>query len=44
MQTNILMNVKEEGERRHLVQEIIIAQEDVYRIWLFGRQKYIEII
>jgi hypothetical protein len=40
------MNAKEEGEQRHVLQEVlpIIAQEDPYMIQLFDRQKYIKII
>jgi hypothetical protein len=46
MQMDVAMNVKEEGEQRHLLQEMlpIIAQEDPYMIRLFGQQKYIEIV
>jgi hypothetical protein len=40
------MNVEEEGEQRHLLQEAlpIIAQEDPYVIRLLGQQKYIDIV
>jgi hypothetical protein len=40
------MNVEEEGERRHLLQEVlpIIAQEDPCVICLLGQQKHIEIV
>jgi hypothetical protein len=40
------MNTEEEGEQRHLMQEVlpIIAQEDPYMICLLGQQKYIDIV
>jgi hypothetical protein len=45
-QTNIVRNVEEKGERKHLLQEVlpIIAQEDPYVIRLFGQQKYIDVV
>jgi hypothetical protein len=41
-----MMNAKEEGERRHLLQKMlpIIEQEDPYMIWLFSQQKNIKIV
>jgi hypothetical protein len=44
--TYIEKNAKEEGEQRHVLQEIlpIIAQEDPYLIRLLGQQKYIIIV
>jgi len=46
MQMDVAMNVEEEWEQRHLLQEVlpIIAREDPYMIRLFGQQKYIEIV
>jgi hypothetical protein len=40
------MNAEEEGEQRHLMQEVlpIIAQEDPYMTCLLGQQKYIDIV
>jgi hypothetical protein len=40
------MNVEDEGEQRHLLQEVlpIIAQEDPYVIRLLSQQKYIDIV
>ncbi len=38
-QTDVMMNVEEVGEWRHLLQEVlpIIAQEDPYMIWLLNQ-------
>ncbi len=46
MQIDVMMNAKEEGERRHLLQKMlpIIEQEDPYMIWLFSQQKNIKIV
>jgi len=40
------MNIEEEGEQRHLLQEVlpIITQEDPYMICLLGQQKYVDIV
>jgi hypothetical protein len=45
-QIDVVMNAKEVGEWRHLLQEVLpkIAQEDPYLIRLLIQQKYIEIV